>query len=268
MSATSFCITLVAGKIFISHITKIGSMPLQVGDVVVEINGKTEWDDIAEEMDSKSMEVVIARVGESKLLRFSEIRKRSTRMCQDAIPEPSSDTLLYTLAANLLESVKDSPLEESTTPPILPSPSAVIYPMRDIEDMKHLRGDLKTSLDEQVRLLAQRRRLATHLHAALKKRRLAEGMVSVMNDQVRQARAATAAAEQQLGRSMQMQDSLREDLAKACSDRGAAITRAVAAEARSAQAERMLAQVLNTQRPTLSSRLRSLLLPQTPEVPA
>lgn len=154
------------------------------------------------------------------------------------------------------------------TEPVLPAPSAVVYPIADAEYLDRLQHDLKTSLNEQVRLLAQRRRLAGHLREALQKRHLAEGAVSMLNDQVRQARASELAAAQRAERSMQMQASLQADLDRACSDRGAAITRAIAAEARSAQAERMLAQFLNAQRPTLSSRLRNLLFPQASEASA
>jgi len=152
----------------------------------------------------------------------------------------------------------------------LPSPSVVVYPAADAENLERLHSDLKNSLDEQVRLLAQRRRLAIHLHAALKKRHLAEGMVSMMNDQVRQARAATAAAEQRLDHSEQMQESLTEDLQAAYSYRGSAIVRATAAEARAAAAERALTQVLNAQHPTttLFSRLWSRLVSRTSEVTA
>ena len=91
----------------------------------------------------------------------------------------------------------------------------------------------------------------------------------MMNDQVRQARAATAAAEQRLDRSMQMQASLQADLQAAYSYRGAAIVRATAAEARAAAAERALTQVLNAQHPTtLFSRLWSRLVSRTSEVTA
>lgn len=152
----------------------------------------------------------------------------------------------------------------------LPSPSAVIYPAADAENLERLHGDLKTSLDEQVRLLAQRRRLAVHLREALKKRRLAEGAVSVMNDQVRQARAATEAAEQRLDHSEQMQESLTEDLKAAYSYRGSAVARAIAAESRAASAEKALTIVLNAhaQRSTIFSHLWSRLVSRTSEVTA
>lgn len=201
--------------------------------------------------------VAIARIASQKLGR-----KYSANYCREVATRFRSSAPLEPILCEL------GVMKEMPPSNTLPSPSAVVYPAADAESLERLQHDIKASLDEQVRLLAQRRRLATHLHAALKKRHLAEGMVSMMNDQVRKARASELAAAQRAERSMQMQASLQADLDRACSDRSAAITRAVAAEARSAQAERMLAQVLNAQRPTLSSRLRSLLLPQTPEVSA